>query len=149
MAFIIFMIRKRKEKINFFLDNNHYKTLNIFLYVFSLIIVSLIYVLSGIFFSKLINMLITSIVSCLIGFYIVLNRHNLNKKISSLICNYNREKYKKKSKENLETTLKRITPKRNLKLNIKNKTSLKQKAQNLKSKFKKVNKTKKEYIEVK
>lgn len=143
------MIRKRKEKINFFLDNNHYKTLNIFLYVFSLIIVSLIYILSSFFFSKLINMLITTLVSCLIGFYIVLNRHNLNKRISCFICNYNREKYKKKSRENLESTLKKITPKRNLKLNIKNKTSFKQKAKNLKSKFQKINKTKKEYIEVK
>ncbi|MDA3855613.1 MAG: hypothetical protein PF569_05105 [Candidatus Woesearchaeota archaeon] len=144
-------IQKRKN-INFLLDNKHYKRLHLILYLISITLIVLVYFLTIIVFSSYLHFLVSVLFSFLIGLYIVFNRNKLVNNISDRIENYKRKHYKKESKENLRTTLKKITPKRNIKFNIKSKFSLKEKAANIKNNFKsKKNKKKKsqEYIEIK
>lgn len=141
----------KKNDLNFLLENKHYKRLHIFLYLISITLITLSYFLIIIIFSEQFHFVISVIFSLVIGLYIVMNRNRLVKIISDYIEEKKRKDYKKKSKENLKTTLRKITPKnKKLKLDIKGKVSLKDKAKNLKSKFKKEDKKKKKvgYIEI-
>lgn len=143
------MIRKvrKRDKMNFLLENKDYQRLHLYLYLVSIAIIVSIYFLGILLFSKYTNIFISSVVSLTIGLYLVYNRDKLVKQISSKIQDKKRIKNKENNKKGLKTTLKKITPKnRNLKFNIKTKVSLKEKISNIK---KKIDKNKEDYIEIK
>jgi len=143
----------KKKDIDFLLDNKHYKRLHLILYFISLLIIISVYFMTLVLFSTYFHFVITIIFSFLVGFYLVLNRSVLVKVISNKLDDRKRKKYKQTSKQNLKTTIRKITPKnKRLKLNIKGKVSLKEKVNKIKSKFKKIDKKAKkrpDYIEIK
>ncbi len=143
---------KRKKNINFLLENKHYKTLHIFLYLVSVAIITIIYFITLLIFSAYVHTLVTVIASLLIGLYIVFNRDRIVMAVSDQMQERRRKRYKETSKENLKTTLRKITPKnKRLKLNIKGRTSFKEKIYNVKERFSKKDKKKKskvDYIEI-
>jgi len=144
------MEKRKKRKIDFFLNNKHYRRLHLMLYFISISITVLTYFLTIILFSKFVNLILTSVVSFIIGLYIVLNRDRLVKQLSEKIQDKNRKKIKSNNKTGLKTTLREITPKNTkLKFNIKTKSSIKEKAQKIKSKINKTTKKQNnEYIEI-
>ena len=143
------MIRKikNKEKIDFLLQNKHYKKLHLYLYILSVILIVLVYFITIFIFSSFSkNYIISAIFSFIIGIYLVYNRDKLTQKISEKLESKKREKIKKENKKGLKTTLRRIRPEnKSLKLNIRPKESFK-----IKNKFSKKNKNKKtpDYIEI-
>lgn len=145
------MKKTKKRNIDFLLNNKHYRRLHLILYFVSISIIVLTYFLTILLFSKFVNLILTSVVSFVVGLYIVLNRDKLVKKLSDLIQERNRKKIKKDNKDGLKTTLRKITPRnRNIKFNIKTKTSLKEKVKKVGNKIsKKKTKSKKGYIEIK
>ena len=147
------MIKKRekKEKIDFLLQNKHYKRLQLYLYLLSIVLITIIYFLIIMIFSAYSNsMYITVPISLIIGFYLFFNKDKLVIKISEIIEDKKRNNIKKEKKDGLRTTLRKITPKNNkLKLNIKSKETIKEKFIKLKSRIKtKKNKKAKDYIEI-
>ena len=90
--------------------------------------------------------------SFLIGLYIVLNRTIIVNTISNYLQNRKRKQYKRQSIENLKSTLTKITPKpkRNIKLQIKNKVPIKDHFKKISSKIKNnsSNTNKRHYIEI-
>lgn len=144
--------KKKNKKINFLLENEHYRKLHLYLYLLSITVIAIIYMFIVLLFSSYSNYLITGIVSILIGLYLVFNRDKLVKYISDKLHEKEIKKRKKQNKEGLKSTLTRITPKpkRNIKLSIKE-TSFKSKITGIKTKFTPKNKTKKtqDYIEIK
>ncbi len=143
------MIKKRKEKINFLLENKHYRKLHLYLYLISISIITAIYFILVIIFSAYVNIFITGTISILIGVYLVFNREKLVRLIDSKLQDKKREKYKEKNKEGLKTTLRTITPKnKKLKLNIGGKTTIKEKFNFIKEKLSKKKGKEKEYLEV-
>lgn len=142
---------KKKEKINFLLENPHYRRLHLYLYFISvLIIVGVYFIVITIFSDFSANFLITGIFSLMLGLYLVYNRDNIVKFISEKMEERRRKEMKRNDKHGLNSTLKKISPKnKNLKLKITGKTSIKEKIQNLQYKVKKDKKTEKEYIEIK
>jgi len=148
------MIRKikNKEKIDFLLQNKHYKKLHLYLYILSVILIVLVYFITIFIFSSFSkNYIISAIFSFIIGIYLVYNRDKLTQKISEKLESKKREKIKKENKKGLKTTLRRIRPEnKSLKLNIRPKESFKIKINKIKNKFSKKNKNKKtpDYIEI-
>lgn len=149
------MIKKisKREKINFLLENKHYQKLHLYLYLVTVLLIVLIYYLLILIFSPYSpNLMITGILSITIGIGMVYYRDRIVKKISDYLENKKRVQTKTKNKSGLKTTLRKITPKnKKLKLDIKGKTTLKEKLDKVKKKFSKKNKTKKspDYIELK
>ncbi len=147
------MIRKikKKEKIDFLLQNKHYQRLQLYLYILSLFVIVITYFLTILIFSSYSpNYIITGIFSIIIGLYLVFNRDKLVKKISEKIEDCKRKKLKKENKSALKTTLRKITPQQNkIKLNIKPKETIKEKFHKIKHKLKKKDSKTKEYIEIK
>ena len=144
--------KKAKKNIDFLLENKHYKRLNIILYLVSVLIIVGVYFITLLIFSKFVNMTITAITSFIVGLYIVIHRASIIKKVSDHLENKKRNKYKKESQQNLKSTLNSIRPKpkRNIKLNIKPKFSIKEGAKNFSSKLRgKKKPQRKGYIEVK
>jgi len=83
-----------------------------------------------------------------VGLYLVFNRDRLVKAIDNRLQNKKINDYKKARTDGLKTTLKKITPKKSLlKLDIKSKTSIKDKLKSLK--VKKKSNPSKGYIEIK
>ncbi len=123
------MIKKKKSKnIDFLLENKHYKRLHLMLYLISITIITLVYFLTILVFSQYFHFLVTTIFSFFIGLYVLMNRNRIVRMISDHLQDRKREEYKKKSKDNLKTTLRNITPKnKKLKLNIKGTISMKDK----------------------
>lgn len=124
-----------KEKINFLLENKEFKKLHLIIYLFSVCLIVLVYFVSVVVFSKYFNILITALFSLFVGIYLVFNRDLLVKVISRHLEEKKRQRIKKENKLGLKTTLKHITPKRDIKLSIKGKTSFKDRMNNLKVKL--------------
>ena len=145
------MGKTKNKNIDFLLNNKHYRKLNLILYFISMTIILLTYFLTILLFSKSMNIILTSVVSFIVGLYIVINRDKLVKQISEIMHEKNRKKIKTENKLGLKSTLRNITPKNTkLKLNITPKISIKEKAKTIKSKLtkKKVNNKKQGYIEI-
>jgi len=144
------MEKTRRKNIDFFLNNKHYRRLHLILYFISISIIVLTYFFTILLFSKSTNVILTSVVSFIVGLYIVLNRDRLVKQLSELIQEKNRKKIKSNNKTGLRTTLREITPKNTkLKFNIKTKSTIKEKAQKFKAKMNKKNKKQSNsYIEI-
>ncbi len=109
---------QKKEKINFLLESKHYKKLHLMLYLLSVFSIVCVYFITIILFSAYANTLITAIFSLVIGLALVFHRDKLVKKISNHIDDVKRKEHKKKNERGLKSTLKRITPKSNLKLDM-------------------------------
>jgi len=144
---------KKKEKIDFLLQNKHYKKLHLYLYILSVILIVTIYFMSVYLFSSFSkNYIISAVFSFIIGVYLVYNRDELTQKISEKLENKKRKKLKKENKEGLKTTLRRISPKnKRFKLNIKTKETINEKIIKIKKKLTKKgkkNKNSPEYIEI-
>ena len=142
----------RKEKINILLENNHYKRLQLYLYLSSVIVVVLIYTLFMIFFPLYpAKAVVTGIISVILGLYLVFNKERILRYLSERISEKNRKKIKEQNKLGYQKTMKRIVPKKKKKfeMNIKNKLSFKEKIKKLKNKFKKKENRKNTYIEIK
>ena len=144
--------KRKQKKIDFLLENNHYKRLQIYLYVLSLIVILSIYFLIIISFPNQNTIILTAIISVTIGFYFIFNRDRLVKKLSNKLQNTKRKKIKKENKDGLKHTLSKLKSKekKRIKLNIGGKEAMKDKIKNFKSKFKsEKNSKQKEYIEIK
>ena len=139
---------KRKEKINFLLENKHYKRLHLILYLLSVLLIVLVYFITILTFSSTFNKAITAVFALFVGIYLVFNRDKIVKIVSERVEKNKRKQVKKENKVGLKTTLKKITPKRNV-ISVKGKVSVKERLQGVKSKFKKQDKEKKEYLEIK
>lgn len=109
---------QKKEKINFLLESKHYKKLHLWLYLLSVFSIVCVYFITILLFSTYANTLITAIFSLTVGLGLVFHRDKLVKKISNHIDEVKRKEYKKKNEKGLRSTLKRITPKSNLKLDM-------------------------------
>lgn len=144
--------RKKQKKVDFLLENEHYRRLHLYLYLLSISVIAIIYLLIVFLFSSYSNYLITGVVSVLIGLFLVFNRDKLVKFISDKLHDNKIQKTKKQNKQGLKNTLSRITPKpkRDIKLSIKE-TGFKSKVASLKTKMnsKKNTKNSQEYIEIK
>lgn len=145
------MRKTKKKSVDFLLNNKHYRRLHLILYFISISIIVLTYFLTILWFSKFVNLIVTSIVSFIVGLYIVLNRDRLVRKLSDITQERKRKKIKESNKTGLKSTLRKITPRnRNIKFNIKPKTTLKEKVKKISSKVNgSKKKTKKGYIEFK
>ncbi|MCA9460409.1 MAG: hypothetical protein KC550_07725 [Nanoarchaeota archaeon] len=144
--------KRKQKKIDFLLENNHYKRLQIYLYVLSLIVILSIYFLIIISFPNQNTIILTAIISVTIGFYFIFNRDRLVKKLSDKLQDTKRKKIKKENKDGLKHTLSKLKSKekKRIKLNIGGKEAMKDKIKNFKSKFKsEKNSKQKEYIEIK
>ncbi len=135
------MLGRRKvvrKNVDFLLQNSHYKKLHLYLYFFTLIVILAIYFIIVLIFKDSSIVVITmGIISLLVGIYSVFKRDEIVKKISEKLDSNKKKKMKKDDKYGLKSTLRRITPRnKKLKFNIKNKTTLKEKIDNFKSKFK-------------
>lgn len=140
----------RKEKIDFLLENKHYRQLHLILYLTSVISIVLIYFTTILLFSKFVNVVVTAIFSIVFGLALVFHRDKLVRKISNHLNDKKRKQYREENQKGLQTTIKKIgTRNRNLKFDVKGKLTLKEKAQKIKSKFYKKNKEQKDYIEIK
>lgn len=145
------MDKKRKVKLNMMLDNKHYKNLQLILYFLTVLVITAIYILLVFLFSTAPQIyLLTGLISLLIGSYVAYNRDDLLKKLSNKVYDIKRQKIKKDNKDGLKRTISKIgTKKRNLKLKIGEKNTLKEKINNFKEKIKNKNKPKKDYVEIK
>lgn len=142
--------RKRKKKnINFLLENKHYQRLHLMVYLLSVGAIVLLYFLTILLFSTQFNILITGTFSLLIGIYLVFKKDDLVKKISEILHERKRKRLQFENKNGLKTTLRRITPKRDIKLSIGGKVSFKDKISKFKPKMSKSNKINDNYIEIK
>ncbi len=141
---------RRKEKIDFLLESSHYQRLQLFLYGLSVLAILLVYLLIVYLFgSNVYVTYVTGFFSLMIGLYFFYNRNKFVKAIDDKLQKRKRDNYKRQSKVGLKTTLKRIAPKNSkLKLNIKGKTTLKEKMANMKSKVTPKKKGQKDYIEI-
>ena len=141
--------KKNKKKIEFLLESGHYRKLHLLLYVISVSLILFIYSLTiYIFQDSSITTITTIITSLFIGVFLVFKRDHIVKVFSEKLDENKRVRIKEGDKSGLRTTLKRITPKnKKLKLNIKGKTSLKERIEKMK---RNVNKNKKgpDYIEI-
>lgn len=145
---------QKKEKIDFQLENSHYRKLNLYLYFLSITVSVLFYFLIVNIFSSYYKMLITAIASLLVGLFLLFNRSKIIKYLSQKIHEKNIKKRKEENKKGLESTIKRIKPShkntRNLKLNIGGKKNyIKDKITNLREKLTRNKNEKSEYIEIK
>ena len=140
----------RREKIDFLLENKHYRQLHLALYLTSVVTLVLVYFTTVILFSKFVNVIITAVFSLVFGLALVFHRDRLVKKISDHLNEKKRQQQKQNNKRNLKTTLNRLGPskKRKIKFDIKGQVSFAQRVQNLKQKFSK-NNQEKEYVEIK
>jgi len=141
---------RRKEKIDFTLKTKEYRKLHLFLYFTSTILILFFYLLLILVFSNYSqNTFLTVMISLFIGVYLVLNRDKLVTYISHYLYERERKKLKKQNKEGLKKTIRRLVPKRRkIKLNIKEKVSLRDKMKKIKKKFQKKDKNKPDYIEI-
>ncbi len=140
---------KKKEKINFLLENKHYKKLHLLLYFSSLAAIVFVYFLTVLIFSSFTNMLITTSFSVILGIFLVLHRDKLVKKISDFLTEKKRKDYKKNNSNSLKTTLKKIGPKSNLKLDLNKNSKFKIKVSSFKIKIPTKKKKGKGYLEIK
>lgn len=100
----------------------------------------------------MVNLILTSVVSFVIGLYIVLNRDKIVKKVSDYIEEKKRKKIRSENQMGLRATLNRLSPKKKrINLLIKNNEGFYDKLKNTKIKFKFSNKKNKEdkYYEIK
>ena len=109
---------KNREKINFLLENKHYKKLHVALYFLSVFSIVCLYFVTIFLFSAYANFLITAIFSLVIGLGLVFHRDKLVKLISEYLNEVKRKDYKKKNENGLKSALKRITPKSKVKLDM-------------------------------
>lgn len=138
----------RQEKIDFLLENNHFKKLHLALYLGSVFAIGVVYFLTIFLFSKIVNMSITAIFSILLGLVLVFHRDKLVRKLSDYIDEKKRKQYKEENHKGLKTTLRKVGPKkRDLKFNVKGKIPFKERIYSIKKKFSKSNDS--DYIEVK
>lgn len=149
--------RKTKEKINLSLETKEYRRLHLFLFFLSTILVVVVYFLSILLFSGILetffpgssNMYVTAIFSFAVGLYLVFKRDIITKKISNILQERKRKEIKRENKEGLKTTLKKITPKRKVKFKIEGKLSVKDRLIKAKEKLTFKKKKEKDYIELK
>ncbi|MCA9497188.1 MAG: hypothetical protein KC589_09660, partial [Nanoarchaeota archaeon] len=133
-------------------ENNHYKKLQVYLYLLSLAVILAIYFLIILSFPNQNTIILTAIISVTIGFYFLFNRDKLVKRLSDWIQDKKRRKIKKENKDGLKHTLSKLKSKekKRIKLNIGGNEAIKDKMKNFKSKFQsKKENEKKEYIEIK
>ena len=142
---------KNKERINFLLQNKHYRRLHLILYLLSVTAIVLVYFVTIIIFSKFTNILLTAITSLILGLTLVFKRDILVKRISEHLENKKRKENKIKEKSGLKTTLRNIAPKtKKMKLNITPKVPFKEKIKHFKKSIKKdKNQKQKDYLEIK
>jgi len=144
---------KKKEKIDFLLENSHYKKLHLYLYIASILVFVLIYFLFINMFSTNYKLVMSAIVSVFIGTFLVFNREKIIKNISERMHEKNIRKRREENKRGLESTIKRIRPShksnRHIKLNIGGKTYIKDKFSNFKERMTKKKDDQSEYIEIK
>lgn len=141
--------KKRKNKINFLLENTYYQKLHLLVYLFSVLLIVLIYFLIIKFSSNKFNIIFTGTISLCIGLFLVYKKDEIVKNISEYMHEKKRRKLLAQNKVGLRTTLKKIVPKRDIKLSIETKGSLKNKFASMKPKILKKNKNKEDYIEIK
>lgn len=141
----------RRKDINFLLENKEFRKLQLYLYLATIFLISIVYFLMIIIFSQYSPVYVTTLFSIFAGIYLVFNRDKIVRIISLKMHEYKRKNMKKANTEGYKTTMKKIVPRnRKLKLNIGKKLPLKEKLRNLKLKLlssKKNNKEKIEYIE--
>ncbi|MFW5704301.1 MAG: hypothetical protein ACOCXG_00530 [Nanoarchaeota archaeon] len=141
----------RRKDINFLLENKEFRKLQLYLYLATIFLISIVYFLMIIIFSQYSPVYVTTLFSILAGIYLVFNRDKIVRIISLKMHEYKRKNMKKANTEGYKTTMRKIVPRnRKLKLNIGKKLPLKEKLRNLKLKLlssKKNNKEKIEYIE--
>jgi hypothetical protein len=143
---------KKRQKINFLLENKHFQRLHLILYFLSVLVIVLVYFITLLLFGKFFNIIITSIFSLIVGVWLVLNRDIIVKKISDKLYEKKIKKSKKESEENLKRTIKRLKPNSNINLKIKEKSPLMKKVKKVILNSKKSlnsKKNKEEYIEIK
>lgn len=141
---------KRTPKINFLLENEHYRKLHLALYLVTVGIIALFYLFFILFLSNVSqNFYFTAILSVVLGIFLVYNRDNLVKKISEHLEDKRRKKIKRENKSGLKTTLRKITPKeKKIKFTIKGNKTPKEKISKFKNSFKS-KKNKDKYVEIK
>lgn len=121
--------RRAGRKQDFLIENSHYRRLHLYLYFMSLAVLLGIYFLIIMVFSdSSYKLIISLVISLLLGLYLVFKRDKMVKKLSEYIHERKRKKVKESNVSGLNTTLRRITPKnKRLTLNIKGKISFKEK----------------------
>lgn len=143
----------KKKSMNFLLENESSKRLSLIIYLGSVGLIVLLYFTIIILFSTSSAIYtITGLSSVLIGIYMVFNKDKWVRKLSLWIHEQEIKKRKKDGRENLSSTLKRITPKRkDFSMKIKGRKSPQEYLEKLKSLFsqKKKKKGGEEYIEYK
>lgn len=145
----MFSGKPKKKNVDFLLQSKHYEKLHLILYGLTVLLLLLMYI---IFLFLISNILYRNILYVLfslsLGLYLVFNRDELVKNISNQLDEIKRKEIKKNDMSNLKTTLRKIAPKnKNLKLNIKGKTPLKDRINSLKRKYNKKSKDP-DYIEI-
>jgi len=146
----MFKIPKKPKKIDFLLENKHYRKLHLYIYLVSVFTIVGVYFLIIAIFNQS-NIIITGLISILIGLYLVFKRDEIVKVISTKLQEKKLKTRKAENKANLKSTIRKITPKpkRNISLKIGGSLTLKDKYHNLKNKFNKKTKKSQEYIEIK
>jgi len=154
--------RKTSSKISFNLENNHFRSLHLLLYLASLIIVLVVYTFVLLILGK--NQFSYTIMvgfSMIVGIFLVFKKEDIVKKMSNELDKRRRIEIKKEDCKNLRRTLsevgirssRKISGKnKNLKLNIIGKTSFREKFDNFTDKFFNLNNKNEEeleYIEIK
>lgn len=142
--------RFRRREIGFHLDNSYHRKLNLGVYLGSVFIVFISYIVARIFFKESITIpVIIGIISISIGLTLVFHRENIVKVISNILYDRRRKIMKQESIENKDRTLKKIVPRNsNLRLNIKGKMTLKERLDKMKKVIKKEKKKNDKYIEI-
>ena len=127
---------KKNKKVNFLLENNHYRKLHLYLYLVSVLVIVSVYFLILVIFSKS-NLFVTALISLGIGFFMVFNRDKIVKLISDKIQEKKLKTRKKENKQNLKSTIRKITPKprRNINLKIGGRETFKDRFNNIKTKL--------------
>ncbi len=119
------------------------------LYLFSVIVIVLIYFMFIMLFSNIFPIVIVGIISLIIGIALVFKRDKLVLTISNKLQERKIKEHKKANKHGLHSTLRKITPKRKKKINVTPRASVKDHINHLKGKLSKKKKGKDDYIELK
>ena len=149
------MLNKSKSggrDFDFVLEDRHSQKMDLILYLTSVLLVVIVFLLSHFFIEdNIVRTFIVGLFSLFIGFFLLYKRNLYRKRLSDLRSEKKRAKIKTENQKGLKTTLKGIAPKgSNLKLKIREKVPLGEKFAKLKDKFTKNNrKNSKEYIEIK
>ncbi len=137
-------IKKKKDKINFMLQNSHYRKLHFYLYLLTVFLISFIYFLFLFIFSSNSDFFwVISLISFLIGIYLIFNREKLVLKISDFIEKRKRIALKKENKKGFQKSLNSISK------NKKHQTSLEKNQFKIKDYLKIKKKSDDKYIEIK